>query len=338
VNILYLSCHAILEHDELSIFHELGHNVFSLGGSYQNPSMPGDPKRPALPQIPFNQNLSDIALQCTKDSIHPKLLEWADVIIDMHRLDWLKNNWVDIGRHKVIPIWRTIGQSTEHWEKMSRPLRNEGLKIVRYSPKEKNIPFFSGEDALIRFGVDVNEFAPWEGGTNKVHVFGQNFPGRDKFMRLDLIEKITDGFPRVMYGPDNDSISWSAGALSYDELKQTYKTADVALYAGTIPASYTLSFIEMLVTGTPLICLGRELFDEGEFFLGQDTYEVPDIIDGTNGFVGGTVKELRGAIGELLKSQNKRAEISDKARRVGLELFNRRNTMLAWDNFLNMIH
>lgn len=334
MNILYLSCHSILEENELKIFHALGHEVFSLNGAYQNPGQPGDPKRPSL-DIPFNQHLNDIALQCSKDDIHPELLEWADVVITMHRLDWLEKNWVKIRQHNVVPVWRSIGQSMFDWEKRAARLVPEGLKIVRYSPREINIPNYAGSDAIIRFGVDPNEFDNWNGESEKVHVFGQSVKVRGDFLAYDSIEESTKGFDRVMYGPGNEDIDWSRGVLSFDELKQAYKNTRCAFYTGTIPASYTLTFIEMMMTGTPLVCIGKDLFNCDRFFKGQDTYEIPDIIKNEiNGFVGDNVIELRAAIKKLLSNKDFATQVSQNARKTALELFDIKDTTLGWKVFL----
>jgi glycosyltransferase involved in cell wall biosynthesis len=335
LNILYLSCHAILEENELSIFHELGHEVFSLGGAYQNPENPGDPKRPPIAGMKFNQHLADVAIQCSKDDIHPELLDWADVIITMHNLEWFEHNWAKIREHKVIPVWRSIGQSIDMWEQKATFLRAEGLKIVRYSPFEERVPQYAGSDAVIRFGVDPKEFRGWVGGNNHVHVYGQAIKSRGKFLHYDLVEEVTSGFGREMYGPSNEDCEWSKGVLSYDQLKNSYQHADVAFYTGTIPASYTLSFIEMGMTGTPIVAIGKKLCGVEHVFPGQDTYEIPDIIrNRLSGFVSDDINELRANIQDLLQSQELRQVVSQGIRNKCVELFSRNKTVEDWKTFL----
>lgn len=337
MKILYLSCHSILEEAEMSIFHELGHEVFSLGGAYQNPEKPGDPKRNPL-KIPFNQHLNDVALQCTKDNIHDELLDWADVIVCMHRLDWLENNWTKIRERGIIPVWRSIGQSIVDWEIRAKKLVPEGLKIVRYSPFEDRIPRFAGKDDIIRFGVDIKEYSGWTGGNNKVHLYGQSVKSRGKFLNFDLVEEITKGYDRVLYGPGNEDVEWSGGVLSYEELLESYRKANVAVYTGTVPAPYTLTFIEMMMMGVPIVALGRELHGCHNVFKDQHSYEVPEIIkNGHNGFVSDNVDELRQYIKMLLNRESVRAQISDNARRTAIELFDRNKTMKGWDNFLKSL-
>lgn len=336
MNILYLSCHSVLEYEELSIFNELGHNFFVLHGSYQNPQKPVDPKRPAI-DAPFNQHLNDLAMQCSQDKIHDDMLEWADVIITMHRLDWLKSNWSKIREKKVVPVWRTIGQSIFKWEEMAAFLRSEGLKIVRYSPNEAYIPGYAGEDALIRFGVE--KYRPWTGGDNRVHVFGQGVKKRGDFLAYSIVEQVTRGLPRIAYGPKNEDIEWSGGLLEYEDLLQKYRTADVMFYTGSVPASYTLSFIEALMTGTPMVCIGSDLYNIEKHFPGhRGLYEIPDIIkDGVNGFVANNTGDLKVRVQQLLGSQSLRMKISDAARSTAIDLFSKEKTKQGWDQFLKTL-
>ena len=53
MNILLLLAHSIEEHDQLRLLSGLGYDVFSIGG-YIDPAHPHDPKRPALPDVPYH--------------------------------------------------------------------------------------------------------------------------------------------------------------------------------------------------------------------------------------------------------------------------------------------
>jgi len=55
--ILYLSCHEILEFDEVSLLHELGHEVFSPG-AYVEPANRGDQNlRPSIPGLKYDPDI-----------------------------------------------------------------------------------------------------------------------------------------------------------------------------------------------------------------------------------------------------------------------------------------
>lgn len=354
MNILYISCHAVLEYEEVKIFHELGFNVFSLHGSYQNPENPAeDFKRPGIPGFKPDQHLLDLAIQCTRENIHDDYFKWADVIIIMHKIDWATSpvKWLrDIVKrseeNKVALVWRTIGQSHQHWEKIIKDNAPQ-LKIVRYSPKERNIPDFAGENALIRFPVDKNEYKDWTGGNNKIHVYGQSLKERGDYSNFSLIEDITRDYPRVAYGTKNskedakkpkDIIDWSGGPLTYPQLKESYQKADAAFYTGIIPASYTLTFVEMMMTGVPIVATGKNLFNLSRHFPGHDLYEIPDIIkNGKNGFVSDSLIELKQNIYQLLNDPDLRVKISEGARQTAIELFDKEKIKSQWKDFLNSL-
>jgi len=59
MKILYLSCHSVLEFDEVKLFHELGHEVFSPG-SYVEPLNPGDPMRPGIPGLIYDPEIVEM--------------------------------------------------------------------------------------------------------------------------------------------------------------------------------------------------------------------------------------------------------------------------------------
>ena len=157
MNLLLLMAHSIEEYDQVRLLSGLGYDVFSLGG-YIDPAHPHDPKRPALPDAPRHPELqavvdalgTDDNITAAKDRLPDDLIDWADVIVCHHyEHRWLWPQWDRI-RHKRV-VWRTVGQSVEHNERLAEPYRADGLQIVRYSPKERNIPGYAGEDALIRF-------------------------------------------------------------------------------------------------------------------------------------------------------------------------------------------
>src|SRR5438477_8393397 len=167
--IVLLLAHAIEEYDQLKLLSELGYDVFSIGG-YIDPAHPHVDVRPALPEVRFHPELKAAVdelgtadnLDAAKRHIPERILEWADTIIVHHyEHAWLFPQWERLREHRV--IWRTVGQSVEGNERLMAPLKSEGLQIVRYSPKERNIPGYAGEDALIRFYKDPDEWKGWRG-------------------------------------------------------------------------------------------------------------------------------------------------------------------------------
>jgi hypothetical protein len=264
------------------------------------------------------------------------MINWADAIIVQHVPEWIVNNWEKI-RHKHV-IWRTIGQSVSTIEMQLADYRYDGMKIVRYSPKEKNIQMNLGEDAMIRFYKDPEEFKDWNGNIERVITLGQAIQKRGAFCNYPIFEEATRTYPRIVFGADNDDLGamWG-GQLSYDDLKRELRDNRVFFYTGTQPASYTLGFIEAMMTGIPIVSVGNDV-GNSLFKQEMNTFEVPDILDnGTFGFVSDNIDVLREKVGQLLTDENLRKRISAAARERAIALFGKETIKKQWDDFLNSL-
>ena len=344
LNILYLPCHATLEFDEIKLFTEMGHKVFSLQGSYTNPANPADPKRPAIPtniDPATYQQLMYVTAQCSKDNIHEELIRWADVIFVSHRDDWILNNWKNM-KHKQV-VWRTIGQSVPQTENRLALCRTEGLKIVRYSPMEKEISGYIGEDAMIRFYKDENEFCGWTGEEPSVITVCQSMKQRDDACGYSIFQKGTKGLNAKLYGTQSlnadmtpmDDPLWN-GQLSYEDLKKAYRENAVYFCTGTYPSSYTLNFLEAFMTGIPVVAIGEALSDRPHYNI--HAYEVSKIIvNGVNGYCSDDVKELHEWTEMLLKDKVKAKEIGDAGRKTAIELFGKQTISNQWKVFFEQL-
>lgn len=351
MNILYLSCHEILEYDELKLFNELGYKCYSLG-AYTQPGGEDHRKRPAL-DLPYNPHFIELAMQYDRRKLHPEFLENIDVVIVMHEPsfigytngahDWNddlgEGNWPlfrDFIKKGGRVIWRSIGQSIPQVENRLRQWREEGLEIVRYSPAEQTIQGNVGTDAVIRFYKDPEEFKDWNGSQRHVINFTQSLKQRERFAGYQLINQLFTDLPAKVFGPGNEDLGLlSGGLLTYEQQKQTLRDARVFFYHGTYPASYTLSFIEAMMTGTPIVAVGPRHGNSLEMFPNQDTYEVPAIIQsGVNGFVSDDPNELRGMIKNLLKDENKAAAISAFGRSKAIQLFGKGKIKSEWRDYL----
>lgn len=328
MKVLYLSCHAILEYDELRLFEELNIDYFSLG-SYVNPQMPVDPMRP-----PLNKKVDPelLAITPSRDHLPQEFIDKFDVIIVMHKKEWIIDNWPRI-RHKTV-IWRTIGQSTSDYERSLFTYRQDGLKIARYSKREANILDNIGCDAIIPFYKDPEEFKEWNGMNSEVITFAQNMKDRGEHCNYETFTKIASGFNAHVYGPKNENAGpYSGGLMTYDEMRQKMRDSRVYIYTGTQPASYTLNFIEAMMTGIPVVAIGPKLGNS--LNIAGDTYEIPDIIqNGVNGFISDDIDTLRGYVEFLLQNRDAAKRIGRMGRDTAIELFGKENVKLAWSKFL----
>jgi len=333
VNILLLLAHAIEEHDQLKLLSELGYDVFSIGG-YIDPAHPHDPKRAALPEVPYHPELRAVVdnlgtsdnLDAAKRHIPDELIDWADTIIVHHyEHTWLAPQW-DRLKHKRV-IWRTVGQSVQANEELMAPLRREGLQIVRYSPKERNIPGYAGEDALIRFWKDPDEWQGWTGEVPAVINFTQHLYQRDPYTNYAFWRAATDGLRAIPMGPGSEAIG-GTGEMSLPAMQRALRENRAYLYTGTQPASYTLGLIEAMMTGVPVVSIGPEWMTV--FPYGPELFEGHEIAR----WATDSPEQARINLERLLGEEDDADALSRAGRQRAIELFGKATIAAQWRAFL----
>ncbi len=332
MKIHYISNHSILEYDEIQLFTDMGHDVFS-NGAYLDPAGHFSLPRPAIRGMKYNSRLADIARVNPKTNLPDDLIDPFDVIIVMHQPDVIVQNW-DKLKHKTV-IWRTIGQSVAGIERMLKPMRDEGLKIVRYSLKEKNIKGYIGGDAMIRFYKDPEEYKGWTGEDKVVVNFSQSLKGRRGFCHYDEIMAVIEHFDGKVYGPGNDDLgAFNGGDQPYENQMAIMKQSRAMIYGGTWPASYTLSFIEALMLGLPIVAISKALahYPNYEPF---NFYEVDELLARIGGIVCDTPEQMIKATQRLLDDEKFAKEISEKQRTLALTEFGKEKIKSQWEDFLN---
>lgn len=322
----------------------MGHEVFSMG-AYQTANADNG-VRPAIPGLYQNDHLKGASIRCNKENIGEELIEWADIIITMHnsRVDikdhpqpWIHRNWEKM-KHKPV-IWRSIGQSTREIEKSIEAYRKKGLKIVRYSPREESIPSYQGSDALIRFYKDPDEYKDYNGQIARIVNISQALFGgkevksRGDHMNLDVFKQVVDGLPWKVFGPDNGNAGeeYDGGVMGFEDLKSMLRFNRVYLYFGTRPASYTLAFIEAMMTGIPIVSVGPVYGNS--IYTDQKTFEVHDIIgeSGTAGFWSDNPEELKSFCKQLLDDPDLAMKVGAAGRIKAISLFGKDKIAAEWD-------
>ena len=291
MNLVLLLAHSIESYDQYKLLTGLGYNVFA----FQDPTQPFEDKRPGIPGATVYQDLLDAChetrvrhdhiqtaqwpqypVDWAKADLPQEVLDWADVIICHHfEHTWIVPQWERLKASGKRVIWRTVGQSVDGNERMMAPLHREGMEIVRYSPKERNIPGYAGEDALIRFYKDPTEWYGWTGSDERVINITQNLRQRDPYTNWQYWEAVTHGLPRIALGPGSEAIEGS-GSLEFDAMKRWLRKARAYLYTGTQPASYTLGLIEAMMTGTPIVSITPDFMNVFPF--GSELFEGDDIV------------------------------------------------------------
>lgn len=327
--LLYLSCHSIAEFLEIQLLKELGFEVFSHG-SYTDPRHPGDPKRPPLDWKTHQWFMDDVARNVDKNNLNEWFLQKFDVIFSHWMPDWIANNWEKM--HGKTVILRTNGQSIKETEQLIAKYKNRGLKVVRYSPLERLIPDYCGEDAMIRFFLDENEYSNWNGSEPRIMNMTQSMIKRERFCNYRIFEESTCGLPRVLYGPQNEEADFWGGCLSHEKQKQELRDNRVYFYTGTYPACYTLNFIEAFMTGIPVVAVSEKYGNAD--FLQHKTYEVADFIENNfSGLVGNTPEELRNYCEILLNDRGLAERIGQHGRQKAIEIFGREKIKKQWKEF-----
>jgi hypothetical protein len=306
----------------------LGIDYFSLG-SYIIPTKPTDPIRPPLKKQ-VDENLLRIAPD--KMSIPASFVKEFDAVIVMHVPEWIYANWSNFKGKRI--IWRTIGQSTPAIEATMYDYRKDGLEIVRYSKREANINNVCGSNKVIPFYKDPKEFNNWIGAGNEVITFAQNMKHRAEHCNYETFLKLADGFNSKIYGPQNDNSGpLNGGLLTYEQMRQKMRDARVYIYTGTQPASYTLNFIEALMTGIPVVAIGPKYANS--LNIAGDTYEIPDIINnGINGFWSDDLDQLRENIKYLLSDLKTARRIGEMGRQTAIKIFDKERIKTLWGDYL----
>ena len=335
MKIHYISCHSVLEYDEVSMFAELGYTVFS-NGAYSDPRGHFTLPRPSIKGLEFYPKLFHEAVRTPKTNLTEKLIEPFDAVIIMHDPEVVLCNWNNIKHKKV--IWRSIGQSTSGVEKKLERCRKEGLKIVRYSPKEKNIKNYIGEDTIIRFGKSKAEFANWHGKTDEAINFTQSLKGRRDFVHYEEIYETLKAVGGLVYGTGNNDLgTMNGGELPYKEFKKKLQEVRCFVYGGTYPAPYTLSLIEAMMTGLPIVTISKKLAHKHNFEK-IDFFEADEIVEnGVSGFVCDSVDEMIKKTRDLMHSREKAKKMSENARSRAISLFEKEKIKKQWKDFLLML-
>jgi glycosyltransferase involved in cell wall biosynthesis len=116
-------------------------------------------------------------------------------------------------------------------------------------------------------------------------------------------------------------------------MKEMLRRARFYFYTGTMPAPYTLGFIEALMTGIPIVAIGDELAYDS--FYQQDTYEVADLIkNNVSGLVSDDIPTLIKNCHQLLEDKQLAKRISSNGRRLAVETFGKEIIRRQWEALL----
>ena len=334
MKILYLSCHHVLEYDEIRVLARLGHQVISPGFYANIISPPSFQLRNEIPGYLIPNDLADIysyysqgkSLEAFKKSLPREFVQKFDLVIAMHDHEFITHN-LDALRGLPV-VWRSIGQSTPSIEKAICDLFPVlELRIVRYSPCERNIDEYAGEHRIVRFAKFVDDFPAWQGVNDSVITFCQMMKQRGDTCNFKAFKQITRKSNRCLYGPGNEGMAWMRGAVTDAQQKEILRDASIYVSCNTKPASYTLGFMEAWLTGIPVVALGKSF--QAPY---GDLYEVPLLIeDGVDGFIVDDIRQGRRLIRSLLLDRPTLEIVSRNGRNKSQCLFGEKAVLVQWE-------
>jgi len=129
---------------------------------------------------------------------------------------------------------------------------------------------FAGEDAMIRFAKYPSDYGPWIGDRIAVGNVTQNLTERGDHCGLDFWERATAWLPTAPAGLGSQRLPNGLGTLSWPDLTDYLGHLRAYLFMGTQPASYTLSLMEAMLTGTPTISIGPAAMWMPDLFEGHE--------------------------------------------------------------------
>ncbi len=334
--ILYVSVHEILEFDDLRMFTDSGHHVFSLGAFQDAEGGGGGGRfRPVLPQFYDAPHAEDLRVFRETNQSNIKITrefaERFDVIIVNHDIGWIINNLNEISSVKV--IYRTIGQSSTELEQAVKDFSGN-FTIVRYSKKECDLPHFAKTDAVIYFSKTASDFPLWNGGS-RIVTFTNSYPHRsDIIPSVEAYNQIAATGPYDLYGFDNDGVPAWRGGLSPAEQLDVYQNCGLSFYVKAILPSYTLSFMEALFVGVPILAPSAAYLNDPIL---SDRYEVPEILDFNADLLYDSLQDARKKAEWLLENPEYCHALTERSRAKAHEMFGAANVSRQWNALLESI-
>ena len=322
------------------MFTNAGHEVYSLG-DYWNRATPVSDARPFNPDY-FNDShtqayLDDPACNRETRSVSPRFCQRFDLVIASGVEVWMHENFASFGDMPV--VFRTIGQSNLASEKLLAH-RGDRIRVVRYSPREAGLPGFARTDAIIYFGKDPADFPAWKGGGGPV-TFHSHFAMRDEISapQMHQYKAVADGLGALLYGINDDKVPNFGGHLHHSEQGPAMARAGCYLYVWSQPPSYTLSLIEAMMVGLPVVAPSARFVAQRQPDLSYgwtpERYEVDAILADGCGFTYDSLEEARFQVQLLLEGGDLAQRVSKQSRERALQMFGIRHVSAQWDVFLS---
>ncbi len=344
LNILYLACHETLEYDDVRMFTEMGHRVFSVGG-LANPDAARPSTRPVMARFYSRDWWTAFAADRGNDLVAKRITrdfaQRFDVVVVNHDPFLLDTNLEAFAG--VPTIFRTIGQSNDHSEAaLGRHL--EAVHVVRYSRKEVGLVNFCRTDRVIYFAKFLCDYPQWKPGARAI-TFHNSFPTRASVSVPSLAQytELARVGPFDLYGFLNEGVEAWRGLAPAELQLELFRTAGGYFYVYSVPPSYTLSLIEAMLVGVPTVApsaaavraiLG-DIADTCGFL--DERYEVTDLLDNDSSLIWNTIDEAPVKMRVLLDNPILAMAISERLRAKARAMFDVEKIAVQWQQLFSEI-
>lgn len=267
-----------------------------------------------------------------------RFLKNFDMFFVGHNISNLDSIVKYINPKKNLVVMNTFGMHAEHHEERLKKHSDNGVKIVRNSPKEHLIyPKFAGYDEIIRGSVikDENEISGWTGELPQVVTFTNTFylpTDRSSIKRRGKYLEIRDkcqGIPFILHGSSNekDPLKLSQGILPHSEKVELLQKSRINLVTGTPGANNTYSMVESWIMGMPTVVFGREMWP-------GTGYEPDELIThGQDGFIVHSTDEAADTIRMLMNDHELCKKIGMSGREKAISIYGRNVLAEKWKQF-----
>lgn len=343
MKILYWSCHEILEYDDLRMLTSEGHEVFSLG-VYASPDAVGHFRR-SEPEFHRGDHFAAYVASASTgpENVDPEFAARFDIAFVNHMPEWAIAA-VNCMRGRPV-VYRSIGQSNRATEAALAPYKGK-IHVVRYSEHERRLPGFLPCDEVIYFAKNPADFAePWVGGMPPV-TFHNSYPDRS-FASTPHVEEYGElamATGLELWGAANETVPCSRGLAAPTMQGEIFRKASAYFYVPTVPPSYTLSFMEALAWGTPILAptasfieqtVSRAHLENSGF--STPRYEVEALLDHKSTMLYSTLAEARDKLNFIVANKELAQQLSAFQRRRFQEKFSSARIGPQWSRFFEAI-
>ena len=297
----------------------------SIKGITDPESIPGREKSPVVKGDETWSTIVERDRELRTDSSDLKDFDWYILMETVDRTRRIEH-YASMGMNVAM---QCFGQETDEEDKELVPvlLKRPNAHLVCYSPQVvdryigKGVP--RSQLHMIRFGIYPEEWQPvgaWVGDLKLVLTACNSIQFRGDGCGWAQYKAVSAGLPCVLVGKDTQQVG-GFGEQTYGALKFWYSRATAYLAMGTKPAPYTMTPMEAMMAGTPLI-----FWDNG--------FGIRDEEWAQGFFITGDIQDARNYIGLLLDEKLDLLALSKKSRLTAETYFNAHRIAKEWVRFL----